>query len=139
MKRGFSLIEVLVALVVTMAIFMAAMKVSILSTRTNRYSESITYASALGHTKLASLRNLPPDSSDLELQWHKDPDNPILCDSMRFYRFWQVNDLPMGKEVTLYVTWDDHFRGKARNFGSLTGLQESTCPRISFMDVVLKE
>lgn len=139
MRKGFGLIEVLVALVVIMAIFMTAMRVSLLSTRTNRYSESVTYAAALGHTKLSSLKNLPADSSDLDLQWHMDPDNPIVCGNTPFYRFWQVKDLSVGKEITLYVAWDDYSREKARNFGSLTGLEESSCPSISYRDVFLKE
>lgn len=139
MSKGSSLIEVLVALVVIMGIFIAASKASILSIRTNRYSEAITYASALGHTKLVSLKSLPLDSSDLDINWHQDPENPIVCDNMRFYRFWQVNDSLIGREVHLYVAWDDHFRNKAQDFSSLTSLEESRCPRISFRDVFLKE
>ncbi|HQG32132.1 MAG TPA: prepilin-type N-terminal cleavage/methylation domain-containing protein, partial [Deltaproteobacteria bacterium] len=139
MRKGLSLIEVLVALAVTMAIFMVAMRVSILSTRTSRYSESLTYASALGHAKLMSLKSLPHDSPDLDLQWHKDPDNPILCGNVPFYRFWQVSDVPIGKEIILFVAWDDHLREKAQGFGSLASLQESGCAKISFKDVFLKE
>jgi len=139
MRKGFSLIEVLVALVVTMAIFMVAMRVSILSVQTDRSSESITYASALGHTKLVSLKNLPADSSALDLEWHRDQDNPILCGNVRFYRFWQVSDVPLGREIALYVAWDDHLREKAQNFGSLTSLEESRCSRISFSDVLFEE
>ncbi len=139
MRKGFSLIEVLVALAVTMAIFMVALRVSILSTHTNSHSESVTYASAMGHTKLVSLKNLSPDSPDLDLQWHKDPDNPILCGNVPFYRFWQVSDVPVGKEIVLYVAWDDNSREKSRSFDSLASLQESRCPKICFKDVLLKE
>lgn len=139
MKKGFSLLEVLVALLVIMIIFLSYMKFSIVSIRSNRYSEDLTTASILAHTKLVSLKNLPAESSQMSPEWHQDPENPILQGNVSFYRYWEVSDIPLGKQVMLYVAWYDHARSKPRDFASLSDLQESKCPVVTFHDIFLKE
>ncbi len=139
MKKGFSLIEVLIALLIFMIIFVSYMKISVLSIRSNRYSEDLTTASILAHTKLVALNNLPADSPEVSPAWHQDPENPIVLGNVCFYRFWEVNDITFGKQVKLFAVWDDRERSKAGGFGSLSDLQSSRCPVVSFRDILLYE
>lgn len=139
MKKGYSLLEVMIALLLIMIIFFAYMKISVLSIRSNRYSEDITTASVLAHTKLVSLKNLSAESAQLSPQWHQDPENPIVRENVSFYRFWEVTDIPLGKQVMLYVSWYDQTRSKPGHSGSLTDLQESRCPMVTFQDIFLAE
>lgn len=136
MKKGFSLLEVMITLLVIMLIFLASARISVLNTRSSRYSEDLTHASVLGHTRLVKLKRLPLDSPDLETRWHKDDDNPLEYGQGRFYQFWQVDEAPEGRKVVLHVAWDESTRPEAKDFGSLAALEESGCPHISFHDVM---
>lgn len=136
MNRGFSLVEVLTALMVTMAVFVTAAKLTILSVRSNAYSESLTYASVLGHTRLVSLKSLAADSPDLKAQRHEDAANPSTLGNRQFYCFWQVDKVSLGKRIVLHVAWDDGERPGARSLGSLESLEQSGCPYITFTTVI---
>lgn len=137
--RGFALIEVMISLFIIMVFFVGLSKVSILSTRSGSYSENLTYASVLGHSKLMALKKLALDSAELSSNWHQDPQNPITSNNRCYYRFWMVNTVSLGKEIRMFVAWDDSQRDKAFNFASLESLQGSTCPRVNFSDVFLQE
>ncbi|MBN2299182.1 MAG: prepilin-type N-terminal cleavage/methylation domain-containing protein [Deltaproteobacteria bacterium] len=137
--KGFSLIEVLVALFVIMAFFAGISKITILSARSCRYSEDLSCAATLGHSKLIFLGSLQPGSSDLSLEWHQDPLNPIVMHNKDFYCFWQVTEVSVGKKVNLFVAWNDNLRGYAGNFDSLADLKGSSCPHIDFTDILLDE
>jgi len=137
--RGFTLIEVLVALCVIMVFFVGISKISVLATRSSRYADDLTYATAFGHSKLLSLKALPVDSPSMSLDWHQDPDNPLSCQNKEFYRFWLISKVSLGKEVRMYVAWKDNRENPARNFGSLADLQSSRCSKIDFADVFLQE
>jgi prepilin-type N-terminal cleavage/methylation domain-containing protein len=139
MNRGFTLIEVLVALVICMIIFTAAARLSLVSLRSGSYSENLTLASVFGHTKLASLVNLPATSAELEVKWHQDPANPISQGGMKFYRYWQVEDVEIGKKIVLYMAWDGSYRGRASGFGSEDELKGSGCSKVWFSDVLVPD
>ena len=138
MRKGLSLIEVLVALAVTMAIFMVAMR-----------CPSFRPAPAVIPNLSPIVRSRPCEAHVPEeppsrfagpgFAVAQGPGQSILCGNVPFYRFWQVSDVPIGKEIILFVAWDDHLREKAQGFGSLASLQESGCAKISFKDVFLKE
>jgi len=137
MNRGFTLIEVLVSLVIYMIVFTAASRLSLFSIRSGSYAETLTFASVFGHTKLASLVNLPITAPDLEKKWHQDPANPISQGGTRFYRFWQVEDVEIGRKVVLYIAWNDGIRDGAADFSSENDLKGSRCAKISFCDVLI--
>jgi prepilin-type N-terminal cleavage/methylation domain-containing protein len=139
MRKGFSLIEVLVALFITMIIFMSVIKISVLSLRSNSYSESITYASILGHMKLGSLKHQSFDSAELKPQWHRDSLNPISYETKQFYRFWSVYDVSAGKKVILYTAWVDGERGINGGAVTMEDIQNGHCPNISFSDIFIKD
>lgn len=135
MNKGYSLIEVMVSLLILMVVFVAVSKVVVLGIRSNGYSEALTVASVLGHTKLIALNNLPSLSPNLDLKWHEDPDNPIKLDNTLYYRFWEVNENSLGKQVYLYVVWDDHRRSFPGKFNSLAEIKSSGFPVVVFSDL----
>jgi prepilin-type N-terminal cleavage/methylation domain-containing protein len=135
MSRGFSLLEVLVALLVTMLLFTAAAKISILATRSGRYAQDHTCAAVLGHTALVRLTGLDYGSPDLQEGWHRDTANPIEYGQGGYYRFWQIDESAKGKQVFLSVAWDEGMR-KAGDFGSQISLKESGCPLVTFSEII---
>ena len=137
--RGFTLIEVLVTLCIIMIFFVGISKIAVLSTRSCRYSDDLTYAAALAHSKLLGFKVLEMDSQEMSVAWHQDPDNPIDWHNKKFYRFWQVSAVPLGKEVKMYIAWDEPHRETLREFTSLAELKDSKCPCIDFTDVFLTE
>jgi prepilin-type N-terminal cleavage/methylation domain-containing protein len=139
MNRGFTLIEVLVALILCMIIFLGAMRLSIFTIRSGSYAEALTFASVYGHTKLASLVNEPYTAADLQPRWHQDPANPTSHDGFIFYRFWKVDEVETGKKVVLYIAWDSSAGERAADFGSEDDLKGSRCSKISFSDMLFKD
>lgn len=130
MNRGFSLVEVLVALCILMASTVAIMRMHMASIRAQSYAEGLTRAAGLASAKLTDLGGLPYDSADLGQAWHQDPDNPVRDSGRAFYRFWSVRDGDAGKEVVMYVTWSGKATHRARNYASQEELQSSPCPRV---------
>jgi len=137
--KGFSLIEVLVALFIIMVFFAGISKMMLLSARSCRYSEDLSYAATLGHSRMILLGSLPQDSPDLRIDWHQDPLNPVVIENKNFYCFWQITDVPVGRKVNLFVAWNDSRSENAENFGSLADLAASSCAHIDFTDILLKE
>jgi prepilin-type N-terminal cleavage/methylation domain-containing protein len=138
-KKGFTLIEVMLSLCIIMFFVLAVSRLSILAIHSKSYGENITHATVLGHIKLVSLRSLPFTCQDLRQDWHQDPLNPLVSDGMEFYRFWTVADKPQGKDVTLYVAWHGSRIGRVRNFGSLEDLRSSQCARIDIREMFMDE
>ncbi|HOS97934.1 MAG TPA: type II secretion system protein [Deltaproteobacteria bacterium] len=130
MSRGFSLVEVLVALCILMASTVVIMRMHMASIRAQSYAEGLTRAAGLATAKLTDLGGLPLDSADLGQSWHQDPDNPVRESGMAFYRFWSVRDGEAGKDVAMYVAWSGKDPAEARNFASQEELQASRCPRV---------
>lgn len=139
MKNGFSLIEVLVALLIIVIMFMGIMKISILSLRANAYSEALTHASVLGHTKLVHLKGQGIECRELRPEWHQDPLNPIISNSIRFYRFWQVHEMAAGKRVEMYTAWVDPVRREQGAPVSAADMRSGNWPHIVMTDIFLRE
>ena len=138
-KKGFTLIEVMLSLCIIMVFVLAVSKLSVLAIHSKSYGEYLTYATVLGHSKLVSLRTLPFTCQELQQNWHQDPLNPLVSGGREFYRFWTVEDKPHGKEVILYVAWRGSQKGRSRNFGSLEDLRSSPCFRIDIRELLVDE
>lgn len=138
-RKGFTLIEVMLSLCIIMVFVLAVSKLSILAVHSKSYGEYLTHATVLGNAKLVSLRSLSFTSQELQQSWHKDPQNPMISGGLEFYRFWSVADRPDGKEVSLYVVWHEEQKSRARNFGSLEDLMTSPCPRIYISEFYTRE
>lgn len=130
MKKGFGLVEVMIALMIISVVIIAVTRMFMVSTRTNTYAESLTYASALGHSRLVSLKALAYDAPELQDGWHRDTGNPIREGERRFYVFWSVQTQENGKAITAYTAWDD--QSEARDFGSADALLNSGCGHVEF-------
>jgi Tfp pilus assembly protein PilV len=139
MKKGFTLMEVMISLCIVMICVVTLSKLMILAFRSKSYSECLTHAVVLGHSKLVSLESMPITSPDLSKSWHQDLTNPLNVDNREYYRFWIVDDAPQGKEVSIYVAWHDQEMGRAGDFGSLEDLNASRCPRIELSEFISKE
>jgi prepilin-type N-terminal cleavage/methylation domain-containing protein len=139
MRKGFTLIEVMIALCIIMICVLTTSKLSLISFQSKSYGEHLTNATILGNSRLDFLQRLPMNSPELRKSWHRDPMNPIRKASIEYYRFWLVDDLPKGKEVTIYVAWHDKQMGMAHNFGSPEDLMASRCPRVDMGEFINKE
>jgi len=139
MKDGFSLIEVMVALLIIMLFSVSITKLYILSVRSNAYSEMNTRATILGHTKLVWLKSAKTASSEIKGPWHKDQDNPIMDKNLSFYRFWGIEDKVFGKEISMYVAWDDGNGGTLKDFSSAAELKGSKCASINLTDFITSQ
>jgi type IV pilus assembly protein PilV len=60
--KGFTLIEVMIALVILATGLLALMTMQIVSIRTNAFSSEMTYASMLAQSRLEQIRNMSYDS-----------------------------------------------------------------------------
>jgi hypothetical protein len=137
--RGFTLVEVMIALCLIMLCIFSVSKLSVLAFHSKSYGECLTRATVLGNAQLNLLRDQPLTSPDLKKDWHQDGANPIKSGAAEFYRFWSVEDLPQGKEVTVFVAWHDRQMGRATDFSSLEGLKASRCPRMQMAEFIRSE
>ena len=71
-KKGFSLIEVLVGLVLLAIGLLAIAGMQITSVRGNFFSSNMTQASILAQDRLEGLKNLPYAHADLSIGNHND-------------------------------------------------------------------
>jgi type IV pilus assembly protein PilV len=58
-QQGFTLIEVMIALVILAAGLLALMTMQIVSIKSNAFSSEMTYASMLAQSRLEQIRNMP--------------------------------------------------------------------------------
>jgi len=131
LSKGFSLVEVMVALFIMVLSLVALTRLYIASVDAEAYSEALTFADILAQEKLHSLMLLPVDSASLASAWYTDTNNPLRMNGKAFWRFWLVrDDKPGSKEISVYVCWNERKRHGARNFSSLGDLDSSTCPSI---------
>jgi len=137
--RGFTLIEVMISLCLIMLCIFSVSKLLLLVFRSESYGECVTRATVLGNAQLNLLRCRPMASPDLKRDWHQDRSNPIKSGAAEFYRFWAVDDLPRGKEVTVFVAWNDRLMDKAADFASMDDLKTSRCPKIQLAAFITSE
>ncbi len=104
-KKGFSLIEVLVGLVILAIGLLAIAGMQITSVRGNFFSSNMTQASILGQDRLETLRNLPFAHADLSVGNH----NEGLIAGTIFTRDYDVSLVPGTTmlNIVVRVRWRD--------------------------------
>jgi prepilin-type N-terminal cleavage/methylation domain-containing protein len=113
---GFTLLEVLIAMVILAVGLMAIAQMQITGLRFNAQGREMTEATTLGMGQLENLKALPSDHAELADTTadnnadltstttvdHIDPGNPI---NGRFNRIWNVADGTDTKTVMVIVSW----------------------------------
>jgi len=125
MKRGFGLVEVMVALAIIAVVLSAATRLYVVSIGTGAYADGLTYAASLAHSRLQILKSLDFEDPALKPGWHTDSDNPTQMAGRPYYLAWSVGTRDNGKDVTVYAAWND--RGQAGNFTSPDAIFSSGC------------
>ena len=104
-KKGFTLIEVLVGLVLLAIGLLAIAGMQITSVRGNFFSSNMTQASILAQDHLETLRNLPYAHADLNVGNHNDGVIPGTI----FTRDYDVSLVPGTTmlNITVRMRWRD--------------------------------
>ena len=104
-KKGFTLIEVLVGLIILAFGLLAIAGMQITSVKGNFFSNNMTQASILAQDRLEILKNLEWDHSDLSLGTH---DEGVIQGTI-FSRKYTVSLVPgtTMKNITVTVNWKD--------------------------------
>jgi prepilin-type N-terminal cleavage/methylation domain-containing protein len=104
-QEGFSLLELLVALVIVSSALVAAAELQVASISGNAFSNNATVATRLAQNKMEELKKL--SNSDAALT-PGDHDEGLLPGTPIFSRSYTVTDLSAEvKQVTVSVSWTD--------------------------------
>ena len=105
-KKGFTLIEVLIGLIILAIGVLAVAGMQITSTRGNFFSNNLMQASYIAQDRLEFLKNSHLDDGALSNGNH--PDDPATVSGIVYNRGYTVVDDPGGyKLITYVVTWND--------------------------------
>jgi type IV pilus assembly protein PilV len=104
-KKGFSLIEVLVGLVLLAIGLLAIAGMQITSVKGNFFSNYLTQASYTGQDRLEFLDNLSYTSAELLAGNHNDA--PTTISGIVFNRSYAVVDINGYKIINYTIRWND--------------------------------
>jgi type IV pilus assembly protein PilV len=110
-QKGFTLIEVMIALVILAVGLLALMTMQIVSIKANAFSSEITYSTMLAQRQLETLRNLSFSDADLSAGDHVSPQSFIEKGDSYTVSWNVVNTAADIKTVTLQVTWNSPRQG----------------------------
>ena len=109
-EKGFTLLEVMIALLILSIGLLGLAGLQIASTKSNSFSNQMTIGITLGQDGLEILRNLEYDDTQLNAGNHTDSDNPLRrLGDMGFNRSWTVSEDAANqlKTITVTVQWPD--------------------------------
>jgi type IV pilus assembly protein PilV len=104
-KKGFTLIEVLIGLVLLAIGLLAIAGMQMTAVRGNFFSHYLTQASYVGQDRLEFLDNLPVNSPELQAGSHDDGTVPVA--GIIFTRTYTVNINGDLRTIIYTVSWDD--------------------------------
>lgn len=119
-ENGFSLLEVLIALVILAIGLLAVAQMQITAIKANAYGSGMTSASSLAANTLERLMALPYNDGQLTANaWQQDNITRVEggVNNAGYIREYQVEDdspRPGMKQITVRVVWTDS-NGRPRN------------------------
>ena len=113
-QRGFTIVEVLVALLLTAIAFSGIGMTAVASMRANVKGQRVSAATALARAKLEELRTISHDESAWTAGTHVEPqlnDAGVTSNPGTFTRRWTVvpnwDNRPRLSRVTVVVAWQE--------------------------------
>jgi type IV pilus assembly protein PilV len=116
--KGFSLLEVLVALVFLAVGLLALAGLHVTSLRGNNFSQHLTRATYLAQDRLEFLKNLP--LNDNRLHPNQYDDQRVTFSGVPFARTYRVTEENNMKTIQYTVSWNDG-RNHSVSFTTLRG------------------
>jgi type IV pilus assembly protein PilV len=104
-RKGFTLVEVLVGLVILAVGLLAIAGMLVTSVKGNYFSSHLTQASYIAQDRLEFLKNLPIDNGALDAGAHAEL--PVTVSGLDFNRSYTVAVNGALKTITYTVTWND--------------------------------
>ena len=108
-KRGFTLLEVLIAILIFVVGVLAVATMNVNAIRGNRLGNEVTQATSLAQMQIEALKRADIDSAALAPGHYDDPNNPIDETGAHggiFTRSWDVADnTAFSRIVTVTVQW----------------------------------
>ena len=114
--KGFSLLEVLVALVFLGVGLLALAGLHVTSLRGNTFSQHLTRATLMAQDRLEFLKNLPLSSKQLVGGKHDDQQFTPPGSGMSFDRAYSVTEANSVKTIQYTVRWNDGRRDHSVSF-----------------------
>ena len=123
-SSGFTLIEVMIAIVLLSAAGLAAASAVIAVVKENDFSKRLAVATMLAQSQLDGLKNLLYTDASLTAGDHADPGNPLTVPGGGSYtRTWNVTDFAAPvemKTVAVRVQWQS---GRTRRAAVVTTMR----------------
>lgn len=108
-RRGFTLLEVLIAISIFTVGILAAATLQVNAIRRNRLGNEVTQATSLAQMQIEALKRVDINSAALALGHYDDPNNPIDETEAHggiFTRSWDIEDnSAYSRIVTVTVRW----------------------------------
>jgi len=104
-RKGFTLIEVLVALVILSFSLLALAGLMVTTTKNNAFGSHMTEAATFAQDKLEELRAIKWE--DLNDGNHTDPQPQSGSTGINYIRNWSVTTNGSLKTITISVNWND--------------------------------
>jgi type IV pilus modification protein PilV len=112
--KGFSLLEVLVALIFLAVGLLALAGLHVTSLRGNTFSQHLTRATLMAQDRLEFLKNLPLSSRQLQPNQYND--QQVTLSGMSFDRAYSVTEANSVKTIQYTVRWNDGRRDHSVSF-----------------------
>jgi type IV pilus assembly protein PilV len=117
-KDGFSLIEVLIALIFLAIGLLAIASLQVTSVRGNFFSNNLMQATYVAQDRLEYLKNLPFDDPLLSTGDHQDVPTPINISGINFNRAYRVGVDGNLKTVKYTVSWKEGLTDHSISFST---------------------
>jgi len=119
--KGFSLLEVLIALVFLAVGLLALAGLQVTSFRGNTFSQHLTRATLMAQDRLEFLKNLSLSSKELVGGKHDDQQFTPPGSGMSFARTYIVTEADSMKTIQYTVLWNDGRRNHSVTFTTRRG------------------